>query len=418
MYEYAINIVGGGNYNGLRLIDKNDSASLIEDIKRRRGEMEEMLRLGRSIVILTRQPQRCVTHTGKHEWSGTGKNARRTDHVIEVNLLSAIPLQNLRTIKASGKNLEFRGGGPLADFWSEMKEHLDYDAYIEDEAHGQPFLFIKGTNKAVGCQFSAQNGNLLLMPGLGGELDEEESYEELEETTELFLQSLRTLVARLGMEPEEDLPPWSENYSLPGEQELKDKIHETHAHLTELDALLKDQGERVAELQRYKLLYTGSGNPLEHMVRRVFEELGASVEEAEPNRDDLIVNYGEHTAVVEVKGVKGSAAEKHAAQLEKWVSEYHIKYDTRPKGILIVNTFRETPLDKRNGTSFPDQMLPYSEGREHCLVTGLQLFCLYLDFLQGTKSSQESLEELFNTVGAVQLYEAPSRHIIESLDSR
>ena len=50
-----------------------------------------------------------------------------------------------------------------------------------------------------------------------------------------------------------------------------------------------------------------------------------------------------------------------------------------PKGILVVNTWRELPLLERTKDDFPAQMLPYCKGRGHCLMTGLQLFVIRAD---------------------------------------
>src|SRR5207248_9381894 len=69
-----------------------------------------------------------------------------------------------------------------------------------------------------------------------------------------------------------------------------------------------------------------------------------------------------------------SAAEKHAAQLEKWVANHYGDSGTAPKGLLVVNTWRDTPLVERTGEDFPAQMLPFSQSRGHCLATGLDLF--------------------------------------------
>lgn len=84
-------------------------------------------------------------------------------------------------------------------------------------------------------------------------------------------------------------------------------------------------------------------------------------------------------AVVEIKGVTGSAAEKHAAKLEKWVSTYYEENEVKPKGILVVNTYRDQPLIDRPEVSFPHQMLKFCSQREHCLLTSTQLLSLYLD---------------------------------------
>jgi len=108
---------------------------------------------------------------------------------------------------------------------------------------------------------------------------------------------------------------------------------------------------------------------------------------------------GDRIAVVEVKGIIGSAAEKHAAQLEKWVSEYYASSGKKPKGILVVNAFRNIPLQNRDETVFPDQMLPYCEHREHCLLTGLQLLGLYLACVDEPSEADDIINNIFETKG-------------------
>jgi len=115
----------------------------------------------------------------------------------------------------------------------------------------------------------------------------------------------------------------------------------------------------------------------------------------------------EKVAVVEIKGVdRKSAAESHARQLEQWVSAYDAAHeDVKAKGILIVNTFKDTPLRDRTEVSFPTQMRPYSEAREHCLMTGLQLLGIYLDYKDNEVKKQEMIERIFATKGIFSEYQ-------------
>jgi len=160
------------------------------------------------------------------------------------------------------------------------------------------------------------------------------------------------------------------------------------------------------ELGKNKLLFASYGDSLEVEVRRVFEELGFTVMEVLPDRDDLILQYNDRIAVVEIKGVlRKSAAERHAAQLEKWVSSYFSDKGIRPKGILVANPYCEVPLIDRKEDAFPSQMRPYSEAREHCLITGLQLLCLYLDCKEDEEKKARMIHLLFNTKGVFSEYQ-------------
>jgi hypothetical protein len=79
---------------------------------------------------------------------------------------------------------------------------------------------------------------------------------------------------------------------------------------------------------------------------------------------------------IEVKGRDtGSAGEKHAAQLEKWVMGHFEKTGEHAKGLLVVNGFKDVELLARTEPVFPAQMIPFSTSRGHALISGVQLLC-------------------------------------------
>jgi hypothetical protein len=197
-------------------------------------------------------------------------------------------------------------------------------------------------------------------------------------------------------------PAWAQRYATKPLRDLNDKVvaqqHKVEKARTRLTKL---QGQRE-ELEARDQLYLGTGRALELQVRDVFELLGGKVSEPVPDRDDWRVSFPEGDAVIEVKGVKKSAAEKHAAQLEKWVAGAYEEKGKMPKGILIVNTWREKSLAERTDEDFPPQMLPYSEGRGHCLLTGLQLFLIRADVEANSKRAAHCRKKLLDGVGILE----------------
>lgn len=146
-------------------------------------------------------------------------------------------------------------------------------------------------------------------------------------------------------------------------------------------------------------MFTGKGDILVDTVITVLTELGLKAFLGETGRDDIVVEFNGQSAVVEVKGKKGSAAEADAAQLEKWVAGFKQEKNSDPKGILMVNAFCETPLLERKEQAFPHQMLKYSTQREHCLMTTLQLLGLLLEARAYPEKKSELVDSLFSTVG-------------------
>ena len=166
-----------------------------------------------------------------------------------------------------------------------------------------------------------------------------------------------------------------------------------------LYAYFSEMREKLAELQQFKGLMTAQGDVLEDLVKQTLVRLGFSVVDDVSNRADVIVEYADKPCVVEVKGTVGSAAEKHAGQLEKWSSHYLEEYEVVPKALLVVNAFMDVPITERNLPVFPDQMLTYSTSREHCLMSGVQLLGVLVASKLNPAMREALAREILDTVG-------------------
>jgi hypothetical protein len=383
----------GSPYMGAKLLTDTDSAKIDEDLARRKSEMIELLKLGRSIVIFTPAPKRFYVATGEKKVVGR----RVTRIVTERNILESIPIDGLSTVAAEGSMIGLVAREPYKEFWAAVKDYLRYEAYFEKPA-GESLMFIKGTTKPVGAWLPLFNGNILFLPCFV--MPESLAYKELRKIEDSCISSLLTLIEDLRASSGDFLlPQWSAQYYLAGEKAQDERIEALEGQISELIQRRDKTKEETAKLQSYKLLFTGTGKALEAVVAGVLRELGFEVQEPPPNRDDLIIKYADKVAVVEVKGKTKSAAEKDAAQLEKWVSAYYEKLGVIPKGVLIVNAFNETPLHGRTEPAFPEQMLGYSKGRNHCLITGIQLLGLYLECKNNPERRQSLIDSLFSTAG-------------------
>lgn len=398
-YRYQLS---SPKYMGYKNLDDDDSVSIVNDINRRKQEMNEMLQLGRTVVIFTPYPQMCYRATGEKQFSGTGKNRSTTRIVTELNLMSSLPIK-INTTEATGENIDFKGKFPFDSFWKSNNNYFYYRAYF-NEMVGMPLFFIKDTDKTIGTYVSVGKGHLLFLPSFVSS-NTFKTKKEWKEVQNIFIDSLIGMIEELKKDKGDfNLPAWCLSYLVPNEEDEKKKLTDMEKDLADLLNTISHQKEKIAELEEYKILFVGSGKALEIQVGKIFEQLGFSVAEGLPGRDDLILKFNDKVAVVEVKGVSKSAAEKHAAQLEKWVSEYYASKGIMPKGILVVNAFKDIPLAERKEETFPHQMLDYSKKRGHCLVTSLQLLCSYIDFLNNPSKKEEIINSLFETEGAFDNY--------------
>lgn len=414
-----------GQYQGRPRLTEAASVALKDTIVRRGVEFKEMLKLGRPVVVVLCEPEVVYVDTGNRKYSGTGRNQSTTVVVTEVNLLDAAP-ERLSLEAGTGTNMAYRdGGSDLAGFWRKIKDSAYYRAYFR-EAPGQPFLFVTGTDRAVATLVRyATGGSLLLCPAMSFLSDLKELSEELEFCEEAaerrilrreyktqldqasrFIEAVVEVLVALRRELGDfSLPGWASAVLVSGEQAQRELLTEKQRTLEDAQRAVSEQDKRIASLERRKLLFTGTGRALELVVREALEALGFKVEEPAAGRDDWIARAAEGTAVVEVKGVAGSSAERHAAQLEKWVSGYYAVDEEPAKGVLIVNAFRDLPLADRAGEAFPEQMIPYSTARGHCLMTSSQLLGMW-DAVDRDASRAEGLRQLLlTTVGRLSAFD-------------
>lgn len=385
-------------HQGYRSISDDDSPKLSDDIIRRKSEIGEMINLGRIVIVILPPPDKCYYATGQKDFSGTGKNRVTQRYVNELNLLNSIPVKELSTVIAEGHNIEFKGSEPFKTYWSKMKNYHYYIAYAAKNI-GKPFLFIKGTQKLTATWIPTQRGVFLFMPPFHSR-EYFKTNKDYQAVCNIFIKSILDLTKELQKETGDfTLPEWSKRFLLPGEDKQRAFLFQKEAELQKLITDISSLKEKLAKTEKYKLLLSGSGRALEVQVETVLKELGFASSKVEAGRDDLIVTYNDKVAVVEIKGVSKSAAEKHAAQLEKWVSEYMTNQGHKPKGLLIVNAYCETPLDERSEPAFPSQMITYSVNREHCLLTTIQLLGIYYYVNAHPEEKDKIISELFDTKG-------------------
>jgi hypothetical protein len=375
-----------------RQLTESSSARLKADVKRRHDEFTEFLNLGRTLIIIASPPQKI-----------------RLSNRSEVDLLDAIPSDDSRFTSASGTRIDFTGNGSVVDFLRKYRDRLSYAAVIANPP-GTPYARIVGTELAIGSiQRFKSGGHMVIIPcvDLSAPYDEESDEEPSEDDrwipeAEQFQADLFAAVEQLNGSAFASRPSWADDYATKEQAALRADSVKAEEELESARVRLAD-AHRQKELSELRnQLFLGTGRALELEVRKVFELLGCEVTEPVPGRDDWKVSFPEEgRAVCEVKGVAKSGAEKHAAQLEKWVSSDYAETGEQPKGILVVNAWRDVPPADRTEANFPDQMLNYSISRGHCLISGLQLFVILNDVEANPDRADHWRKAIISTNGVI-----------------
>jgi hypothetical protein len=413
-------IFSAPTWRGKTSLYEASSAELIQDIKRRRTEFKEFVEMGRCLVVFLPGETEVWVDTGKREYSGTGRNRASTKLVDTADIMKSIPLDLVRTV---GAGIEIEAADEVASsLLRETRGQWVYRCLIEDHKMLRPLFRVRGTKKNVGATLrtSANRGAIVLLPELYLDDENDDYYEEPADSDEHAgtdepvdaavpnetkepdepnpSEALLAWVQNLISAPDAELPEWAGSFRFAEEVERGESLRLVENQIGALQQQVDELKADQARDDQWKALMVASGGSLERQVQRAFEVLGFEADDTTPGRSDLRMRLGEQRVVVEVKGLSKSAAEKHAAQLEKWVSE-EVAAGSSAKGILVVNTWRGTSPKRRTEADFPDQMIPYATQRSHCLVTGLQLLAMARAALADPTTAPAAAQSLIDTVG-------------------
>src|SRR3989338_7490556 len=152
-------------FQGKPCYDKNSSFQLQEDTQHWCKELSTALEAGKTVFVFFRKFEEVFIHTGQNQSSGTGRNTRVTNAVTRYNNYQFSPIKLPTIIPKEGKEIVFKGHSVFSSFWTEFKDYLKYESYIDGEVRNPIFLTRTG-EKVVGAVYRVGKGNLVLLPPL------------------------------------------------------------------------------------------------------------------------------------------------------------------------------------------------------------------------------------------------------------
>jgi hypothetical protein len=314
----------------------------------------------------------------------------QVNHSSQIQVCDFFPASKFSVTKEVGHLFDVVSGTIFTDFLKKYQQYFSYKSYFS-YYEGKPIM-VTPTQKVLGFY----NEETVFLPKITTKIKEVEND---------FLKDLYEVICKVSKrENIIDIPSWAGKYHLPNEKAIVSELTELREERIRIENLISEKEKEFDAFQQSKIVFSGNGTQLEVEVRKIFESIGCKIIESESGRSDLIISYNDRVAVVEIKGLKGSAAEKNSAQLEKWKILYSENNDLEPKGILVINSYREEELKDRLETTFPHQMLRYAKNRDQCLITTLQLMGLYYE-IKNNENKEELIASLFDTVGVYNGFE-------------
>lgn len=382
---------GAQEYEQKLLLTEEESNKIFDDFIHIKSQLIDLLKQGKNVYVLLGNNPNCYI------WR---KNEGKRK-VTSFYTYSFLPIEPIYFDKLSGSNFKIVNT-QFKVFFEKNKSEIYYKQQIEEDEDICPILKVDGTDRVVSAFVNYEKGKVVILPYLTFT----KYYDpESQGKKERFINSLIELDQVLTTQENGFVyPDWIDDFNILTETDDLKQLNNLENEKNELLKRIEKQKECLELLKKYKGLFTSSGKQLENIVKEVFEKVGFQVFPSEPNRTDVIAKYNDTDVVMEIKGLTKSAAEKNAAQLEKWVSMFIEKEERTPKPLLIVNAFCDTPLEQRIENVFPNQMLSYSTSRNHCLISTTQLLCLFIEVTQKPECKEGCINELLTTVGIYNRY--------------
>lgn len=377
------------NINSI-LLSEEQSERIKTDFYRIKSQLIDLLQQGKNIFVLLGDNPNCYV------W----ESRRNGKDIKYFSSYSFLPIEFFQANDLNGKKFEVVNPS-YGPFFEKFRADVNYKKNIWCR-DALPILKVNGTDRIVSGIIPYENGQIIFLPYLSflSEYDHDSC-----ERQRLFVSELIKLENMISL-PQDAIvyPEWIDDYNILTEFDDLVQLQNLEKEKIKMQKRIDAQNKRLSLLKKYKGLFTSTGEQLEDIVKEVLGNMGFQVFPTEKGRTDVIAKYGDTDVVMEIKGLTKSAAEKNAAQLEKWVSMFIEKEERTPKPLLIVNAFCNIPLEQRTEDEFPNQMLPYSTSRNHCLISTIQLLCLFIEVSQNPECKEERIKELLTTVGVYNRY--------------
>jgi hypothetical protein len=220
-----------------------------------------------------------------------------------------------------------------------------------------------------------------------------------------------------------------ESYQSAPERSTAIKIGDLEKSAVELQIRIAEEKKILAGHGALKHLFCSTGNTFATAVASALTELSLSVLEGPHPRADLLSTRANRFIAVEAKGVEGPAKEGHLRQVERWSAEVNSTVELPAedvsrdpdlrryaeqlnklgvpfsditencKPLMVIGTFRTTPLVDRTEPDFPDPVVRSLNRSQACAMTGLQLFTLVMQAREKPELKEQIVDEIIGTYG-------------------
>jgi hypothetical protein len=330
-------------------------------------------------------------NTGKTDYSGTGKSARKTKIVESYDSLRCLPVDFGTVTAKSGSSIAFSENPIFASFWNEFQEGMRYSCYFDEEI-GETLFSTKVGSKPVGFLVRTNGGgHLVFLPSIPYDGDQFTTTNKAGEAVwtkqgiafgNKLAKALFDLDGALRRESGATPPPeWTtdKKYALAREMEIQSQIAAKELEIKAASECRDQLQKAMAEEELLRALLYEKGKRLEAAILRALRIMGFEADEHDDGllQLDQVISAPDGTRYIgESEGKDNSAINiDKFRQLNTNIQEdFEREGITEPaRGILFGNAERLKALAER-GNFFTEKCFANAKRTGTALIRTPDLF--------------------------------------------
>ncbi|MDR3616228.1 MAG: hypothetical protein P4L53_21895 [Candidatus Obscuribacterales bacterium] len=197
---------------------------------------------------------------------------------------------------------------------------------------------------------------------------------------------------------------------LPQSEELRKKRVSLLDSIKQAQVEIANVENKITQIEHLKnALLRGEGDELVAACQRILTKLGWDAQPSEKSEQELyLLASDKPQALARVVRSTAQAKRTDVAELGESVCSFWGEHEIEAKGLMLASTWAERTLSERQEQDYTDGLAQFAQKKSLCLMTTLQLLCMYRDVEMGRLTADEARNRILDTNGRLAGFQVES----------
>ena len=197
---------------------------------------------------------------------------------------------------------------------------------------------------------------------------------------------------------------------LPQSEELRKKRVSLLDSIKQAQVEIANVENKITQIEHLKnSLLKGEGDELVAACQRILTKLGWDAQPSEKSEQELyLLASDKPQALARIVRSTAQAKRTDVAELGESVCGFWGEHEIEAKGLMLACTWAERSLSERQEQDYTEGLAQFAQKKSLCLMTTLQLLCMYRDVELGRLTADEARTRILDTNGRLAGFQVES----------